>query len=49
MKGGSALAPDPKDRRFADAAWKNNALHARLMQAYLATQKELAHFIDKSG
>ena len=27
---------------------KNNALYARLMQAYLATQKELAHFIDKS-
>ena len=48
VKGGSALAPDPKDRRFADAAWKNNALYARLMQAYLATQKELAHFIDKS-
>ena len=47
-RGKSDLAPDPKDRRFADPAWKNNALYARLMQSYLATQKELTHFIDKS-
>src|SRR5215472_12761955 len=25
--GGSALAPDPKDRRFADPAWKDNAAY----------------------
>lgn len=48
VKGKSALAPDPKDRRFADPAWKSNALYARLMQSYLATQKELAYFIDSS-
>jgi len=47
-KGKSALAPDPKDRRFADPAWKNNALYARLMQAYLATQKELGSYIQTS-
>jgi polyhydroxyalkanoate synthase len=48
VQGKSELVPDPKDRRFADPAWKNNALYARLMQSYLATQKELSHFIDKS-
>ena len=46
--GKSELAPDPKDRRFADAAWKDNALYARLLQSYLATQKELTQFIDGS-
>jgi polyhydroxyalkanoate synthase subunit PhaC len=48
VQGKSTLAPEPKDRRFADPAWKNNALYARLMQSYLATQKELSHFIDSS-
>jgi polyhydroxyalkanoate synthase len=47
-QGRSELAPDPKDRRFADPAWKSNAIYARLMQAYLATQKELSSFIESS-
>jgi len=46
--GTSQVAPDPKDRRFADAAWKENAVYTRLMQAYLATQKELNSFVDSS-
>jgi len=46
--GTSQIAPDPKDRRFADAAWKDNALYTRLMQAYLATQRELNSFVDSS-
>jgi len=48
VKGKSELAPDPKDRRFADPAWKSNALYARLMQTYLATQKELTSVIESS-
>ena len=48
-KGKSELVPDPSDRRFADPAWKSNALYARLMQSYLATQKELSHFIEQSA
>jgi polyhydroxyalkanoate synthase subunit PhaC len=48
VKGDSPLAPEPKDRRFADAAWRGNALYKRLMQAYLATRKELDAFIDDS-
>ena len=30
------IAPDRKDRRFADPAWTSNPLLARLVQAYLA-------------
>ena len=39
VKGDSELAPDPKDRRFTDAAWRSNALYRRLMQGFVATQK----------
>ena len=48
VRGRSELAPDPKDRRFADPAWKSNALYARLMQTYLATHKELAALVEAS-
>src|SRR5258706_2312941 len=48
VRGKSALAPDPKDRRFADPAWKGNPLYTRLMQAYLATQKELTSAVETS-
>jgi polyhydroxyalkanoate synthase len=48
VAGDSPLAAESKDRRFADAAWQGNAMYRRLMQAYLATQKELDEFIDES-
>jgi class II poly(R)-hydroxyalkanoic acid synthase len=35
--GTSELAPGPKDRRFADEAWRSNPVLRRLLQAYLAT------------
>ena len=34
--GGSELAPDAKDKRFADSAWKDNAIYRTLAQCYLA-------------
>jgi len=34
--GTSTLAPDKRDRRFADAAWSENPLLRRLVQLYLA-------------
>jgi polyhydroxyalkanoate synthase len=34
--GTSKLSPSEKDRRFADAAWKDNPGYHRLAQAYLA-------------
>jgi polyhydroxyalkanoate synthase len=42
------LAPDPKDRRYADPAWKNNAIYTRLMQVHLATQRELMSLVEDS-
>jgi polyhydroxyalkanoate synthase len=49
VKGDSELAADPKDRRFADPAWKGNFAYRKLMQTYLATQKELSGFIASTS
>ena len=46
LRGNSDLAPDAKDRRFADPAWKANGLYRRLMQSWLLSQRELSTFID---
>jgi len=46
--GGSALAPDPKDRRFADPAWKHNAAYRALAQSYLAWGNALYRFLDEA-
>src|SRR5262252_5614550 len=46
--GSSVLAPDPKDRRFADPAWKDNAAYRALAQTYLAWGSALYHFIDEA-
>jgi len=48
-RGRSELAPDPKDKRFADPAWQSSALHKRLMQAHAATSQELARYIDATS
>ncbi|MBL8352568.1 MAG: alpha/beta fold hydrolase [Burkholderiaceae bacterium] len=45
VRGQSAAAPDPKDRRFTDQAWQGNFLYKRLLQSYVATQKGLAEYI----
>ena len=37
--GRSEVAPDRRDRRFADPAWSQNPLLRRAMQAYLATSQ----------
>ena len=36
VTGSSQLAPDRKDRRFADPAWSQNPLLKRVLQTYLA-------------
>src|ERR1041385_5301881 len=46
VTGGSALAPDPKDKRFADPAWKESAAYRALAQAYLAWGGALNRLID---
>ena len=44
--GRSSLAPHPKDRRFADPAWRGNPLLKRLVQAYLATAASAEALLD---
>jgi polyhydroxyalkanoate synthase subunit PhaC len=44
--GGSELAPDAKDRRFADPAWKESVAYRALAQCYLAWGGALNRFVD---
>ena len=46
--GGSALSPEPKDRRFADPAWTGNPVYRALAQTYLAWGNALHRFIDEA-
>ncbi len=46
--GGSALAPDPRDKRFADPAWKDSAAYRALAQVYLAWGGTLNRFVDET-
>jgi polyhydroxyalkanoate synthase len=47
--GSSELAPDPKDRRFADPAWRDNAVYRALAQGYFAWANTLYRFLDDAG
>ena len=38
VAGASARAPSPKDRRFADSAWRHSWLFRRIAQTYLAVR-----------
>src|SRR5262252_5478149 len=46
--GSSELAPDPRDKRFADPAWKESAGYRALAQCYLAWGGALNRFIDEA-
>lgn len=48
VQGRSELAPDAKDRRFADPAWQGNFVYKRLMQNYLLTHNEFNSLIAGS-
>jgi class II poly(R)-hydroxyalkanoic acid synthase len=43
--GNSEVAPSPKDRRFADATWRDNPVLKRLLQAYLAASSASADLV----
>ena len=47
--GHSALAPDAKDKRFADPAWKDSAAYRALAQNYLAWGAAMQGFVDEAG
>ena len=49
MNGTSEAKPDPKDRRFADPAWKESFAYRALAQSYLAWAGLLNQFVDKAG
>jgi polyhydroxyalkanoate synthase len=44
--GDCALAPDAKDKRFADPAWKDSTAYRALAQNYLAWSGALQRFVD---
>jgi polyhydroxyalkanoate synthase len=48
IAGSSDVAPDPKDKRFADPAWKN-PIWKRVAQSYLLTGKILLGSVDQVG
>ena len=44
--GRSSVAADPRDRRFADPAWKDNPFLRRAVQAYLAAAASASELVD---
>ncbi len=48
LLGDTLHKPNPQDPRFADPAWSLNPFYRRGLQAYLAWQKEVRHWIDDS-
>jgi polyhydroxyalkanoate synthase len=48
VAGQSEIEADPKDRRFADPAWKTSGLHKGLMQSYMAWGKAVTELVAKT-
>jgi class II poly(R)-hydroxyalkanoic acid synthase len=48
-RGRSQVAPERRDRRFADPAWTQNPLLKRAMQAYLATAQAAEKVLATAG
>ena len=49
VAGKSTVAPDRRDRRFADEAWAKNPLLRRLVQSYLASGATAAQLVSDAG
>ncbi len=43
----SDVEPSPKDRRFADTAWKNNNISKAMMQSYIAWSDTVMSTVEK--
>ena len=43
----SEIAPDPKDRRFADTGWANNPFSKGMMQAYLSWAEKVTNTVEE--
>ncbi|MGO8948081.1 MAG: alpha/beta fold hydrolase [Ktedonobacterales bacterium] len=46
--GRSEIAPDAKDKRFADPTWSTNPMYKAYMQTYLLWRKSLNNLVDQS-
>lgn len=46
LRGKAKYAPDPKDKRFADKFWQENAVYRRGMQGWLALKKNLHNWVE---
>jgi polyhydroxyalkanoate synthase subunit PhaC len=47
--GTSEVAPDKRDKRFADPAWRENPLYRMMMQTYLYYGSRVDPFVDSLG
>ena len=47
LTGKSDLAPDPKDKRFMDPAWRYNPFFRAGAQYYLAAQRGMKHWLEE--
>ena len=47
--GTSRVEPAPRDRRFADPAWRENPVLRRIVQAYLAGGRTVEELVDDAG
>jgi polyhydroxyalkanoate synthase len=48
LTGQSPIEADPRDRRFADPAWKSSGLHKGLMQSYVAWGKAVTELVEQT-
>ncbi|MCW2613317.1 MAG: phaA [Frankiales bacterium] len=46
VKGTDELRPAPRDKRFADPTWEENAVYRRLAQGYVALGQALTRLVD---
>jgi polyhydroxyalkanoate synthase len=49
LSGGTEGKPPQNDKRFGDAAWRDNSLYRMTLQGYLAWRDALSGFVDRSG
>jgi polyhydroxyalkanoate synthase len=49
FSGNAESTPPKGDKRFTDAAWQNNSLYRMTLQGYLAWQRALSGFVERSG
>jgi polyhydroxyalkanoate synthase subunit PhaC len=47
--GRSTLAPDDRDKRFADTAWQDNPAYRALAQSYFAWSRALIGLVDEAS